>query len=609
MTSYAKAPGAPAIILSYDEEDDGVTAEVLVHVRIKVLAEGGRSAGDIELPDYVAMNPYANTIYGRTIQPNGSIVPFTGKLKEMSGKERSAHNVMALPDVEVGSILEYGYHLVGADYFGYSYLYRNYAPWWQVQQTYHVCSGHFELRTGDIDRASVRWVSNLPAGSQVQQIKNRVELDVSDVPPLPNEDFTPPISSLSYRVRFFYSTGDSSEYWSLTGGPVDADWKNFYNPTKSLTEAVNQMIGPADTDAQKLRKIYDAVMALENTELTRARSGREDKQEGFKEAKKSEDIWRRRRGNSQELALLFVALARAAGFEAYPMAVTSRDSAIFNPEVLSWTQLDSTIAVIDLKGQTLFLDPGCRGCPYGHLAWWHSNVRGISFEGKRLVFRETPSEPASANRTLRTADLKVDEQGAVTGTVKITYYGTATVPMRRLFLRQDLEAVQAGFAKSLQEDLPSGVQMKLLKLSLPDDYSSEMVADFSVSGTLGTAAGKRLLVPAFLLASTAKPLFAPANRTLPISFAEAYAVKDVVRIEFPKTMAIESMPGSKTLNMAKDLLLTINASKSGDVVTFQSLFILNRLDYTVQEYPELHKYFAQVAGDNQDQLVLNAVRP
>ena len=533
---------------------------------------------------------------------------FTGKLKQMARNGASARSVMGLPDVETGSILEYGYHVAALE-DGLSYSGSLQAPWWQVRQAYHVCAAHFVLRTDSMDRASVRWVSNIPAGSEVRWRKNRVELDVSDVAPLPNEEFTPPVSSLKSQVRFFYWTGASGSYWGRTGDSVDSVWKDFYSPTKELIGAVNQIISPADTDEQKLHRIYDAVTALENTDLTRERSEREDRQAGFKEAKKSQDIWRRKRGNSQELALLFIAFARAAGFNAYPMGVTSRDSAIFNPEVLSWSQIDSTIVVINWKGQVHFLDPGCRGCPYGHLAWWHSNVHGVSFEGKDIVFRETPLEPASANQTLRAAELTLDEQGAVTGTVTMRFADNATIPFRRQLLREDQQAVEAALEKDLQEEMPIGVQTKLLSLNIPADYSSVIVARFSVTGTLGTTVGKRLMLPAHLFAFTSKPLLTPVSRTLPVSFAEEYALKDVVRIQLPASLAVESLPQSRALKLARDVDFAISASKTDHTIRIERFYVLYRLNYPVNEYPALHNYFAQVADANQEQLVLQPVKP
>jgi hypothetical protein len=70
MTSEPKAPGAPAILLSWEEHDDANSAEVVVHVRLKVLTEGGLSAGTLDLPDGVVSNDTLRQIFfARTIHP------------------------------------------------------------------------------------------------------------------------------------------------------------------------------------------------------------------------------------------------------------------------------------------------------------------------------------------------------------------------------------------------------------------------------------------------------------------------------------------------------------------------------------------------------------
>ncbi len=87
---------------------------------------------------------------------------------------------------------------------------------------------------------------------------------------------------------------------------------------------------PTDTQDQKLRKIYAAVMKLENTNFTREHSSEEEKSQGFKEVRTTDDIWTRKRGNDDQITELFVAMARAAGMKAYLAAVTSRDRSLFS---------------------------------------------------------------------------------------------------------------------------------------------------------------------------------------------------------------------------------------------------------------------------------------
>lgn len=121
MTSEPKAPGAPAIILSYDESDDSNSAEVTVHVRIKILPSGGIAAGTLEIPERVLQSDDFNHVFtAHTIHSDGTIVSFKGSpvnTTTSSGGRTAAHKVVAMPDVEVGSIIEYSYHFASQNTF------------------------------------------------------------------------------------------------------------------------------------------------------------------------------------------------------------------------------------------------------------------------------------------------------------------------------------------------------------------------------------------------------------------------------------------------------------------------------------------------------------
>ncbi len=123
----------------------------------------------------------------------------------------------------------------------------------------------------------------------------------------------PPESSVRYAVRFFYFDGTRDKYWSQSADRVDDVWMPFYKPRPAIVAAVKGLIQPTDTDEQKLRKIYAAVQHLVNTDYSRQRTRDEDRQAGFRDPQNSEDIWKSKRGDSQQLAFLVIALARAAG--------------------------------------------------------------------------------------------------------------------------------------------------------------------------------------------------------------------------------------------------------------------------------------------------------
>ena len=207
---------------------------------------------------------------------------------------------------------------------------------------------------------------------------NKLELNVQDVPPAPNEDFMPPIRSLTYRVLFYYTAYRSpDEFWKNEGKFWTKKQDKFIGPGPLVETAVKDIVAPSDTSEQKLRKIYAAVMKLENTRYTREHTTTEEKANGLKEIRNADDIWTRKRGSDDQITGLFVAMARAAGFKAYIGAVTNRDHDVFVKNYLNLSQLDDTIAILNIDGKDQFFDPGTRYCPYGHLAWQHTLTGGI----------------------------------------------------------------------------------------------------------------------------------------------------------------------------------------------------------------------------------------
>jgi hypothetical protein len=112
MTSMPEAPGAPAVILYRQVDRDDVANHQNTYVRIKILTEEGRKYANAEIPFFNG-NESVHSIKARTIRPDGSIANFEGKpMDKMIVKAKGIKymaKVIVLPDVQVGSIIEYRY--------------------------------------------------------------------------------------------------------------------------------------------------------------------------------------------------------------------------------------------------------------------------------------------------------------------------------------------------------------------------------------------------------------------------------------------------------------------------------------------------------------------
>lgn len=399
MTNDPKAPGADAVYLYSEEKTDDALHYHSYYERIKVLTEKGKEAATIRIP-YEKGTFKVTDIHGRTIHADGTVIPLTTKPDDLVDvKTRNIQlntMVFTLPSVEVGSILEYSLQIrYGDDVVN--------SPTWDVQQPYFVHEAHFSFNPsksgyitnnrGDLLN-QLMWSLRARDNSKVEynQAHGSYTFDIVDVPAIPNEDWMPPLNSVNWRVKFYYTqyhTG--SDFWQTEGKRWARDTENFAKSNKAIQEAVSQVVSPSDSEEQKARKIYAAVMKLENTRFTREKSEAERKKEKLKEIKSAQDVWNQKSGTDDDLALLFVAMARAAGLKAYPMQVTDRSRAIFDPQYLSLSQLDDYIAIVEIGGKEVFLDPGQKMCPFGILHWKHTVAGGLRLSEKGPVYAVTPA--------------------------------------------------------------------------------------------------------------------------------------------------------------------------------------------------------------------------
>lgn len=331
MTSDAKAPGAPAEYLNLEISTGG--GSVFVYGRIKIFTEKGKNQySDIRM-DYIKGSGGFEAAEGRTIHADGTIIPLTGKpynkeLISYGGISRMQF-VFSMPEVEVGSILEFRCTI--------RTLYSE--GGWYIQQPIFVRHAKFHYHTrSDLP---MHTTEILPPGVKVTGTPmGGYDLEMDDIPPLPDEEDAPPMHSQGYRVLFQYSEyKTSADYWKNEGRAWSGNVNDVASASGKLKDAVDRLLAPGDTDAQKVEKIYAAVMKLENTSFTRERTAAENKAEKIR-TRTAADIWQAQRGDRDELALLFVAMVRSARIKAYLMLVTDRSSDVFSGMCrtgISWT--------------------------------------------------------------------------------------------------------------------------------------------------------------------------------------------------------------------------------------------------------------------------------
>jgi hypothetical protein len=596
MTADPAAPGAPAVYLYLEEMSDDFKGERTFYARIKILTDEGKKYGDVVMP-YWAHEEGVRAIEGRTIHSDGTVVPFQGKPWQREvmkgGGARMMEKGFSLPDVQVGSIVEYRFMTTYKDWD---------APSWYLQQPIFVHQAHYRFVSGP--GGLVEATRFLPPDAQVNE-KHGFDLQVANIPALVDEEYSPPIHSLGYRVIFYYMRRavTPDQFWKDEGAIWSASVDAFVVPDK-LKPAVAGIVAPGDNDDQKLRKIYAAVQKLENTNFTRERTDAEARQDKEK-INDVADVWQQRHANRQGVALLFIGMARAAGFTAYAMRVTNRDENAFSQNELDWGQLDDTIAIVKIGGIEMYFDPGDPYCAYGQLNWKHTWTMGVRQTDKGgTELGQTPYPDWHDTDLKRTADLKIDPDGQLHGTVRIVMTGSDALRWRQDALLTDVEAVKKDFRDTMAAPLPSTVTLQLTSLGPLDNGEAPLTATFDVTGTIGTRTGKRSFLPASFFEAEARPRFASATRQNPVYLYYTLTMEDDVTLTLPAAATLESIPKDGAAAFSSNLDFDESYQGKQNVCHVQRREKLAQILVQKKDYPSLRDFFQKISAQDQQQLVV-----
>jgi hypothetical protein len=602
LKSVPFAPGAPAVILDWAQRTDDVDSYSAEYMRIKVLTEEGKKYADVEIP-YVPQWYDLRHVDARMTKPDGTIVPFSGKMYEKlvinARGIRVISKTFTFPDVQPGCILEYRYDLVAID----KRYVRN--SRFSVNHELPIMRELLYLRPFEKNFTSFFIYRGLPEGKKPLRVGDHFELELTNIAPFEKEQFTPPEAELKAMVNFFYREGgtlDPEIFWSGEAKLWTKRIESFVGDSKYVAEQAKAAVAGAATPDAKLRKLYARAQQIRNLTYETAKS--EAEQKNVKDNKNAEDVLHNGYGLSSEINRTFVALARAEGFEASAVRIGERDESFFAKQLPIGDQLNGEVAAVTVDGKQLFLDAGTPGAPYGIIAWYKSHVPGI------LVTRKNPASwimtaeqtPAQA-KLLRNATLHI-EDGAVKGTMTITYNGQEALERRVKSHNDDDQAMRKALEGSVRKWFPDGAGVKMSKIEGMASIDDPVVADFEIDlSPLASFAGSRTLVPLSVFEASTKNPFAPTSRRYPIWFSYPWSEEDRVTLQLPDDYTVESMPHDATYDVSVAVYKT-HYEVSGKFIHFTRKFEMRALFFDTDSYGALRSFFSRTTAADQEQLVL-----
>jgi hypothetical protein len=602
LKSIPNAPGAHAAILLWTDFQDDVASAHSEYFRIKIFDEEGKKNADIEIP-YIRNYSGVRDIKARTIRPDGTIVPFEGKVFDKLIVKSKSVRVMAktftLPDVQPGSIIEYRYVTTWPATSLFSTR-------WVLQRDLPIVKANLTLKPYS-DGGFAMYFLHVGVEKLPQWMRDHYELEVNNVPPFEKEEFALPEAELKPRVEFFYhvgTLGTEEEFWKREGKSAAENVESFIGNRSGIKKAVATIVDAGDDSLTKVKKIYARVQQLENLSYAKESTEQEEKRQKHHDNRHVEDVLVNGYGYHGELNRLFVALARAAGLEASSVLIATRDDIFFSKQLLDLQQLNSEIAVVTINGQPWYVDAGVPNAPFGLLPWSSSGVAGLKLAKKEeSSWIKTPDEKKENALTSRDAKLTL-EDGILKGTVHVEFVGQEALLHRLDWLHDDETARRKSVEDEVKEWLPEGAKVTLTKLEGSSASDAPIAADLSVElPGLESNAGSRTLLRLSVFEARAKNPFASQTRRSALYFEYNHVVNDRVELTLPAGYKVENVPADTKIDL-KAFLFNNVWKNEGSLVRLQRQYETNTLIVGRENYATLRDFFSRMQTADEATLVL-----
>lgn len=583
---------------------------VLSHyIRIKIFTDRGREqlskidiqyGGNVEITDIAA----------RTIKPDGSVVElkkedvFEREIVKLSGRKLKAKSFV-MPGIETGSIIEYRWLQVNPGAAA-QYIRLPFQRDIPVQRV----SYHFKPRPYVVGAMTFRYFS-MPVTGLVKEPDGFFSSTWRNVKAFHEEPMMPPEDQVRAWLLVYYIPEqriDAEKFWKGFGKFGYEILKPRLKVNDDVRKAALDAVGAVSDPDEKLRGLFDLCRSrIKN--IHSAESGlTSDEIANRKENKTPSDTLKRGQGTANEINMLFAAMATAAGFHVRPVLLPDRGDIFFDSTFPDGYFMRFLGVAVKTADQWRFFDPGAPYTPYGMLAWQKEGQEGLICD-EDPVFVKIPSSSAASSRRIRTARLRLTEDGALEGEVRVELTGQIAIEKKLLHGDHSPAHREQSLRDQIKAQM-STAELSDIRIENVTDPVKPLIYSYRVRvRDYAQRTAKRIFLPTAFFEYGNKPLFAAPTRIHDVFFHYPWSEEDDIKIEIPPGYVVNSpeAPATHALDATSEYKRSIAVMNDGKTISFQRQFFLGgggTLVFPAKKYSRLKDYFDAVHRQDSSTITL-----
>lgn len=608
MKVYDKDTSAAAVVLAefgeaYIENGGEYNLIFQYHTRIKILKKSGLNLADIQIALHKSdsKKEFLRSVKASSFTwENGRIAEAPVTPKNIFTENRNKFQDIkkfAIPNVQVGSIIEFQYTLESPFFFNF----RN----WEFQSDIpKIFSEYWALIPGNyIYNMTLRGFL-APSKTESELVKecfspgggNKADCALykyamKDIPAFVEEDYMTAKSNFISGINF-----ELAEIKHFDGrvNKVTEEWKDAERELKFHPEFGIQLKRGKDIAGEhldpllkgesdplvKARKIYDFIKGWYSWNDTYGKYS----ELGIKKA------FEQKKGNVGDINLSLIAALRYAGLDVEPVILSTRENGLpieIHP-VLS--DFNYVVAKVNIGDKVFLADATDDFHPFGILPERCLN-------GKGRVLGESQSywidlKPVDRAKKITLLSLVLANDGVMRGSLHTSFIGYDAIDQRKKLYAFDSHEE---YIKDLDNKLDR-IEVKGYEIKNADDFGSPLIQKLEIEiNTFDDMDAGNFMLNPFILGKWEKNPFRSATRLYPVDFGTAIESVTILNLEYPENFEIINLPDKIGLSLPNGggrFLLDVH--QTGNKITLNNSLSLNKAVFSSDEYHYLKELFNRI---------------
>ncbi|WP_428237786.1 DUF3857 domain-containing protein [Flavobacterium sp.] len=625
---HPKDSSAPAAILfkkgrtyfGYNK-DVGFYANHVCEVKIKIYKKEGLSWADqkvrfyigydklnedrLEFSDAVTYNLENGNIVKTKLNNQGE---FKNKINQY-WKEKT----ITLPNVKVGSIIEYKYVLrsenlvkfpdfdvqfsIPVDYFYYKtqipefYIYKPILiggiPL-ETESKFTGASQSFDNAYSQTSSFNYKQIETFYKGKDVPALKE--EPYINNL-----ENYRGSIQQELERVRLpDQPVKDYSLTWEGVAKTIfkDDSFGKQLNQGSLFTDDLNKLLSNVEDKTERLNLIFTYVKNRMNwNEINSCYT-----EKGVEKAYKDQT------GNVAEINFILINMLRAAGIEANPVLVSTIQNGL--PVYPTRTGFNYVIVAAEIDGKKTLLDASHKLTapnilPLNVLNW---NGRLIKKDGSS---EEIQLDPTQQSKEIYSLIVKINPDGKMNGQARVqrTDYDAYS------FREENNTKTEDAYLEKLENRL-GGLEISNYAIENQKSNLDQSVIEtfsFASSNRSDIIAGKIFVNPLLFFTQSKNP-FNQEKRQMPVYFGYKNIEKFNLNIEIPQGYTVESLPKPFRISSEDKLMsFILNFSVSENKIQIVSQKEINSSIFVAEDYGMIKEFFQKMIVSQNEKIILKKI--